>query len=369
MLHIVEDLKIGGLERVIADIVTRLDQDKFHAKVWCLFRGGDIFEQLKQSGIDAEILGMRSDKDIGFLIRLAGRLRRENIHIIHAHGYTATSLARVAAIMARTPVIIAHMHSTYWAFSRKQLFVEKILSFFTDRIICCSHSVADFVTEVEQIDPRKVAVIYNGVDFEKYALKDPNAWPKRAGGYIIGCVARLAPCKGHKYLLEAARQVIKRFPGEVRFVIIGDGALRSELEEFTAGLGIKDHVSFKGPVLDIIKELASIDIAVLASSEREGLSLSLIEALAAGIPSVGTSIGGTREVIISGQNGILVPPKDPDSFAKAILSLLADPQTAMTMGRRGRKVIEEKFSVREMLEKVTALYNDLAGKKIKGMKP
>ena len=168
VLHLVEDLKVGGLERIIAGIAEKADKQKFMVKVWCLARGGKIYEELKSKGFDVRILSMKSHRDIGFFIKFFSMLKNEKIQVIHTHGRTAATIGRFCGVCARIPVIISHMHTTCWNFSIKHNMVDRLLSFFTDRIICCSKAVYDSVVNSQGISPKKVVVIYNGVDEEKF---------------------------------------------------------------------------------------------------------------------------------------------------------------------------------------------------------
>lgn len=358
IVHLVEDLKIGGMERIISAIARGLGKDKFKVRVWCLSRGGDIFEELIRSGIKAEVLGMRSDRDILFLLKLYWKMIRGNIRVLHTHGYPASTLGRLTAIFAGIPVIVSHVHSTYWNYTRKQILIERFLSRFTDRIVCCSQAVADFVTGQEGIGPKKVKVIYNGVSEENFRPADKSGTPEK-NEFLVGCVASLAAHKGHKYLLEAAAYVKNNFRPKVKFILAGDGVLRKELEEYASKLGVAQEVEFRGVVGDIPQLLESLDVAVLVSSEREGLGIALIEAMAAGKPVIGTNIGGIPEVIQDGENGLLVAPKDSLALAKAIISLLEDNQRAEAMGKRGKTIARERFSLPAMIRQIEDVYQDL----------
>lgn len=367
VVHLVEDLKIGGLERIISLLVTGIDTNKFHAKVWCITRGGGIYDELISKGIDAEILGMDSRGKPRFLAKLCGKLRKENIEIIHTHGITATNLGRIAAIFARTPVVITHEHSSYCKYSFKQIIIRRFLSLFTDKIICCSQAAADFVIKAEKINSNKISVIYNGVDIEELQRHDIGAKFQKDRS-LVGCVASLFPHKGHRYFLEAAKYVIDNYHDKVRFILAGRGVLRKELEEYAKKLGISEEVIFEGERANIYDLLPTFDLVVLPSSEREGLGLSIIEAMALGKSVIGTAIGGIPEVIRDGENGLLVPPKDSLAMGKAIVAILENKEKARAMGQIGRTIVKEKFSSRVMLEKVENLYQDLLSKKMQEKK-
>jgi len=267
------------------------------------------------------------------------------------------------AVFAGIPVIVSHVHSTYWNYTRKQILIERFLSGCTDKIICCSQAVADFVTGQEGISPKKVKVIYNGVSGENIDLEN-RSLPAEKNEFLVGCVASLVAHKGHKYLLEAAAYVKNNFRPKVKFILAGDGVLRKELEEYARKLGLAQEVEFRGVVGDIPRLLASLDVVALVSSEREGLGIALIEAMAAGKPVIGTHIGGIPEVIQDGENGLLVAPKDSLALAKAIILLLGDNQKAKAMGERGKTIVRERFSFSAMIGQMEDLYQDLIDAKL-----
>jgi glycosyltransferase involved in cell wall biosynthesis len=301
---------------------------------------------------------MRSWRNPLFLLKLIFKLRRYKADIVHTHGYTATTIGRLAALLGGVKIIIAHMHSTYYDFTRKQLFIEKLFSHFTKTIICCSKAVEKFVRENEEISPAKTKVIYNGIDINKFEFISTvkNQEKQR---FTVGCVASLEEHKGHKYLIDAAKQVLEQMPDKVRFMLVGDGALRQYLEQMAEELNIKEHVSFMGNVKNIDALIKTFDISVLASSQREGLGIALIEAMAAGIPVIGTDIGGIPEIIEHKKNGLLVKPNDSEAIAQAIISMCNDWEKTKKMGENARQTVEKKFSKEVMLKSITKLYMEL----------
>ncbi|TBR19339.1 glycosyltransferase, partial [bacterium] len=330
VLHLVEDLKIGGIERIIAYIAYGINKDKFDLEVWCLSRGGEIFEELRNKGVKIRILNMPSARNIFFLIRLAKEIRKEGFDILHTHAYTANTVGRVAGIFSGIKVIFAHVHSAHWNYPPKFLAVDRFLSFFTYKVICCSKAVADFVIKKEKIAPSKTVVIYNSLDIKKFepALAEKVYNDK----YRVGCIASLFEHKGHRYLFEAIKYIKDNFSCQVRLVLAGEGILKDELVLLANKLGIEKNVEFMGLVPDVSRVLPFFDVVVLASIEREGLSLSLLEAMAAQKPVVGTNVGGIPEIIKDGQNGFLVAPKDPVALAKALIKIFENPDKSCQMG-------------------------------------
>ena len=367
VFHLVEDLKTGGAERVIADIVEGLDRKRFEARVWCLTRGGETADELLEKGVEVRILGIWSYHNPLNIIRLSRLLKKEKPDIVHTHGYFASVIGRLAAKKAGLPIIITHVHSTYWEYKKRHLLIERYLSRCTHRIICCSEAVKNFVTGHEKIKEDKTVVIYNGVDEERFLpVQDPSPVRARLGidreSPVVGTVSSLTPHKGQKYLIQAAAKIREKYPA-TRFLIVGDGPLRRSLEEQALGLSLQSSLIFTGARRDIPDLLSLMDIFVLPSSSREGLGIAIIEAMAMEKPTVATDIGGIPEVVQDGETGLLVRPGDSAALAKAIIELIDNPDRAKAMGKKGRNRFAQKFTRKTMLSKIEDLYLGLAGPK------
>jgi len=367
VFHLVEDLKTGGAERVIADIVEGLDRKRFEARVWCLARGGETADELLEKGVEVRILGIWSYHNPLNIIRLSRLLKKEKPDIVHTHGYFASVIGRLAAKKAGLPIIITHVHSTYWEYKKRHLLIERYLSRCTHRIICCSEAVKNFVTGHEKIKEDKTVVIYNGVDEERFLpLQDPSPARARLGidreSPVVGTVSSLTPHKGQKYLIQAAAKIREKYPA-TRFLIVGDGPLRQSLEEQALGLSLQSSLIFTGARRDIPDLLSLMDIFVLPSSSREGLGIAIIEGMAMEKPTVATDIGGIPEVVQDGETGLLVRPGDSAALAKAIIELIDNPDRAKAMGKKGRNRFAQKFTRKTMLSKIEDLYLGLAGPK------
>jgi len=364
ILHIVEDLKVGGLEKVLASIVQSLDKSKYDVQVWCLARGGDIAQTLIAKGTAVRILDMDSYYNPLQIVALARLMNKERFLVIHTHGYFASTFGRFAAILARIPVVITHVHSTYYDYGKRNLLVEKFLSYFTDMIICISQAVETFVTVNEGISKKKTCLIYNAVILPAHVDDDHHKQEMRnslgidAEAIVITVVASLTANKGHRILMEAFAQVFRTYPA-VRLVIVGGGPLRIQLESDSRRLLIDKAVIFTGIRNDVFPLLQTSDIFVLPSQHREGLGIALIEAMAMNLPVIGTMVGGIPEVIMDGENGFLIPPGGSEQLASALKKLVEDPILRVRMGRRGRQLYEEKFTLARMMQQIEALYDDL----------
>jgi glycosyltransferase involved in cell wall biosynthesis len=340
-----------------------LDRKKYDTSVWCVTRGGETATELSEKGIDVKILGISSYRNPLNTFKLTRLLKAARPDIVHTHGYFASVIGRFAARRAGIPVLLAHVHSTYWEYKKRHLLIERKLSRFTQKIICCSRAVENFVKYTEKITDNKTIVIYNGVDEERFfPLKSPTFLRAELGmdeeTAVIGTVSSLTPHKGHEFLVQAASLVLGTFPS-TKFLIVGDGPLRKRLENQVKDLNIHPAVIFTGTRKDIAEMLSLMDVFALPSHTREGLGIAIIEAMAAERPVVATDIGGIPEAVNHGETGLLVPPGDPEALSKAIIELLQNPKKAEEMGEKGRARVKEKFTTKKMLSEIENVYQSL----------
>lgn len=356
VVHLVEDLKVGGLEMVVSTIACNFNSDIFDVRVWCLAREGKIFDELKKRGCNIENLGMKSHRNPFFYLKFYKKLKESKIDIIHMHGYSAATVGRIAAVMAKVKVKVTHVHTTWAHYAKKRIFIEKILSVFTDAIICCSNAVIKSLGDDVKISRKKLKLIYNGIDIERFESNESKNGNKDF--FSIGCVASLSPHKGHKYLIEAAKDVIGK-KTQVKFIIVGDGKLRKDLEDYTKELGIDNYFEFKGIIGDVAEVIKKLDLFILPSCKREGLGIALIEAMAAGVPVIGTNIGGIPEVIKDRENGFLVEPGSSKALADVINYALENQDKVRAVGKNGYQSVKGKFSQKTMIDNIENLYQEL----------
>jgi|WetSurMetagenome_2_1015567.scaffolds.fasta_scaffold49110_2 glycosyltransferase involved in cell wall biosynthesis len=358
VLYLVEDFKIGGLERVVETIYNGLDHDLCEPHIWCIAAGGDLADLFLREGKSLRILGLKSYHNPANIFRLARFIRQGGFHIVHTHAYFAGTIGRIAAFMAGTPIILHHVHTTDWDFKARHVLIERMLSTVTARIICCSDFVRDFVVSEEGISAGKVITIYNGVNDDPTGCGAPE---KRRHGekfVRVAVVASLVENKGHAVLLTAFHRLAMLNPN-LELWIIGDGPLRQNLERQTDVLGIRNRVSFLGQRDDVLQLLACSDIVVLPSLYREGLGLAIIEAMSQSKPVIASNIGGIPELIEDGVNGFTVVPGDAVNLEAKLRILIADEDLRKTMGLAGRKRYEDRFSSAIMIRQIEALYYSL----------
>jgi glycosyltransferase involved in cell wall biosynthesis len=362
VLHVVEDLKIGGLERVVQCIVLGLDRERYDVAVWCLARGGVIADELKCKGVAVEVLGLQSYHNPMRVLSLALRMRKGCFHIVHTHGYYAGTFGRLAAAIARVPAVIHHVHTVYLDLNPRHRRIEKILSSMTGCVICVAGAVREYLTTALGIPGGKTCVLYNASPVQTESCSPAEIESIRAaieiapGNQVITAVASLNDNKGQSVLLEAFRSVAAAHPGS-KLVLVGDGPRRKALEEQARVCGLASRVVFTGVLNDVRPVLRLTDVLVLPTTAREGLGLALIEGAAAGLPLVGSRIGGIPEVIDHRENGFLFRPGDPIDLAGVIGMILEDPVLRERMGRRSREIFRTRFSPEIMVDRIKAIYD------------
>jgi len=367
MLHLVDTLNVGGTENQMAQTVLRLHSARHPVTVGCLRAEGPLLKILQQAGIP--VVEFRKEKTllspggIYQLLRLAIFLRRKKVRVLHAHDLWANLLGVPAARLAGTPVIISsrrYLADLEWYKPWRNKVIRAIYRLST-HVVVNSNSVRETLARTDGLSPQKLRVIYNGVDVDRYA----NARQDRKGllpgvgsrPRLIAVVANMySPVKGHHHLIPAASIVCRALP-ETIFLLIGDGKERPKLEQRVREAGLEKNVLFLGHRQDIPELLACCYLSVLPS-EAEAMPNAVLETMAAGLPVVATAVGGTVEVIESGVTGLLVPPRNPQALAAAILRVLHDPHLAMNLGRAGQERMRTHFSFKRLTTEFEQLYQE-----------
>jgi len=367
LLKFLAFLAIGGSERQVLNIRAGLDQSRFDLHLGCF---GCLNEQIAVdlSGTPLEVYkiqnlyGLRAIKEC---LRLASYLKRHHIDIVHAYNFYANVFALPAARLARVPVVLASIRDTGENLTARQRAVNKIFCRMADRVVVNAEAIKRTLV-AEGYRPERITVIPNGIvcpplrsDQDRLLHREFGLSPNDV---LIGVVARIARGKGLEYFLEAALAVTARIP-QVKFLIVGDNSFnpeyREELKRQTVKLGLQDRVIFTGFRLDVPNILASLAVSVLPSINGEGLSNSLLESMAAAVPVVATTVGGNPEVVVDGETGLLVPPRNAAALAEAICRVLRTPGLRNTLGQAGRRRVLEHFSNERMIRNVERLYGEL----------
>ncbi|MFL5737179.1 MAG: glycosyltransferase [Actinomycetota bacterium] len=361
VLWVIKGLGPGGAERLLVDHARHADRERFRYRCAYLMPTKDhLVPALRAEGVDAVCLGMHGDADARWTLRLRRLLARERPAIVHAHLPYAAIGTRLAArtLGSRRPRVVSTEHNTAERYRVATRLGDRATLPLDDRTIAVSRSVAASFPERSRI-----VVIPNGVDVERIrsGALERNAAREALGvpldATVVGTIGGITSKKGHGVWLEAAERVLAKAPGTA-FVWIGLPIEGAALERRIEATGLGERVLLAGYREDAAALLRAFDLFCLPSL-HEGLPLSVLEALAVGVPVVATSVGGVPEALASG-GGVLVPPSDAQALADVLLELIADP------ARRGRLSAEgsaaaRAFDVRETVRRTEALYLETLG--------
>jgi glycosyltransferase involved in cell wall biosynthesis len=356
----------GGAETVIYNIASNLDRDSFNPRV-VLFRPGWFQDFLTEKGITVDIIKSRRSWDVSFITKLAGYCRQHKIDLIHAHLPGGNLYGSVVGKVLGLPVICT-LHNEFIMpgsvenFSGAKMFIIRNLA--SRMVIVAEYMRADYLHK-GKIPSKKMVLIYNGVSPQKNESSfDLDNFKRqidfRAGDILIANIANLRPPKGHLILIEAAARVLREIH-RAKFLLIGeegDGKIKSAIIDRVNALGIADRVKLLGFRKDVSQVLRHVDIFLL-SSISEGLPVSVVEAMRAGLPVIATTVGGLPEVVKDSESGFLVKPGDPESLAEKISVLCKDDSQRRQMGQKGSVIASQYFSLDIMIKKYQDLYEEL----------
>jgi glycosyltransferase involved in cell wall biosynthesis len=379
VLHIIARLCVSGAVIHVVDLSTGVDPSGFESQLVAGRENpgeGSMQNYALSRGVQPilipEMVAEFSLKpqDLQALIKLYRLIREQKPHIVNTHTAKAGFLGRIAAYMARVPVIIhtyhGHVLHGYYGRVKNDALrrMERALGRLTDCIIAIAPQVKRDLVGYRVAPPEKIVVVPCGLHLEPYLACERHRGEFRRElclpieAKLVGIVGRVFPIKNHRLFLDAATLVAQQEPA-TRFVIVGDGILRPEMEDHAHRMGIADKVIFTGWRQDLPRVYADLDLLAVTSN-NEGTPFSAIEAMAAGCPVVATQVGGLPDLIREGQSGYLVPPGDARAVAEAMLRLIEAPETAHRMGQSARERVKECYAVRRLIRDTEQLYLKLS---------
>jgi len=355
-----------------------MDRSQFDGHVCCLLEGGAIADELMKSGVEVRILGIKKIYGLDAFrkfIQLINFIKNGRFDIVHTYLFSANIYGALAAFLAGSPRIMTSRRDTgklregkgrhnlaYW-----------VTNFLVDRVICVTDSIKKIVIQNEHLNPHKVTTIYNGIQADFPLLTDQKKddllkeFTITHGAKVVGFVANFNWIKGHSVFIDAAKEVIRE-RSDIKFLLIGDGELRAQIQTDIENAGLTENVLLLGRRNDV-RDLYQIMDLSLNLSYSEGMSNAILESLAAGVPVVATHVDGNAETMVGfpkeGFTGILIPPRDPRTTAKMILKILDDSDLRRKMSENARERIRSRFTVKIMVEKMAGLYKQFrAGTKV-----
>jgi glycosyltransferase involved in cell wall biosynthesis len=364
----VNALGIAGAEQQLLALVRGLDKNRYRpiiAPLYSGWAGEEVFHQAP----DVEIVSLhrKGKYDPSPLAKMTALLRSRQADIVQPFLTPATFFGLLPALLVGTPIKIVTercgVRLTRGVGNQMYRLMEDYLTRFANIAVANSEAGRQDLMR-RGIPAAKTHVIYNGLNPERLRSDPARVAEHRArlgvpeDGAVVGILATLTPAKDHANFLRAAAALSQRHPG-MRFAIVGDGPLRPKLEQLAGELGLSDNVVFFGFQTRVADCLAACDFLVSSSRDNEGTSNSILEAMALNIPVVATDVGGTRELVVDGRTGYLVPAADHAAIAAAIESALTHPEEAHAIAARARQMIESRFSLESMVSQYDALYERL----------
>ncbi|MCI0638803.1 MAG: glycosyltransferase [Gemmataceae bacterium] len=345
--HITGCLEMGGQENLLVEFARHADRDRFDLRFLSLADKGPLAAALEVEGWPVTALNTPEGLRPGLILRVARWLKENTIDVIHTHNNRPLIYAAPASRLAGVRRLIHTRHGQGVGISSRQAWLTALAARWADAFVCVSQDSARMAQE-EGVPANKVRILWNGIDTKRFSFSGP----QRDGPAVL--VARLTPEKDAATLLRAVALVRQSDPG-FRLEIAGLGPSIDDLEKLSELLGLGDCVRFLGIVRDVPALLGRASMLVL-SSLSEGIPLTVLEAMARGLPVVATKVGGIPEAVEDCLTGILVPPRDPDALAEAMSTLRGRPTVARALGRAGRERVEQHFDIRRMVSAYEALY-------------
>lgn len=375
LVHVLYRFAVGGLENGVVNLINRLPAERYRHAIVCVTEHDPAFAQrLQRPDVAIYELRKRPGQDPAVWWRLFKLLRRLKPALVHTRNLSALE-GQVAAFCAGVP---ARVHSEHGydvsdpdGSRRGYQRLRRGLSLFAQRIIPLSRDLERYLAERVGIPARKLTQLYNGVDDQRFRPGGPRAdraalLPALApDAFVLGTVGRMQAIKDPANLVRAfaaLHGLRPGFRGRLGLVLVGEGPERGECERLVTEAGLADAVCFAGERRDIPELMAALDLFVLPS-RAEGISNTILEAMAAGRPVVATAVGGNGELVAEGRTGALVPPQDPEALALALARYLDEPELAERQGRAGRARIEECFSLSAMVRGYDDVYQALLEKR------
>lgn len=361
VMHVIQELNVGGAERVVANYVKNHDRAMFTPQVCAISEGGAVADEIEACGVKVTVLGKRPGLDLSVIGRFRKLVADEGVKILHLHNPPANNWGVPASLLNHGVVTVRTEHNVFYKgrIVRGYPVINMALGMFNSKIITVSEQVKKSHLAKDFLNRKKYVTVYNGIEggiykkhYDTDRIRHELAIP--SGSPVIGKIASLSRQKAYPVFLMCAAAVLKKRPDAV-FLAIGGGKLKQELESARDAMGLGGKVIFTGIRHDIPMLLQLMDIFML-SSDWEGLPMTVLEAMASSRPCVVTDVGGNREAVIDGETGIITPPGDPDALATAVLGLLENKKLMKRMGEKGRERFENNFTVESMVAKTESIY-------------
>jgi glycosyltransferase involved in cell wall biosynthesis len=361
VLYLSHAFHVGGAEEMVLNLVRRLPE-RFEPHVCCIHSAGPIGEEIQRTGVPFTVLGLTPGIRRPFdVLRLREHLVRTAPTIVHTFLLTASLYGRCAAILARVPIVIGTEVNIYERKRRHHIAAERLLMAGTDHVVVSANSVRDFYIEQVQAPPERVSVIYNAVDWSQLDATATRAELLASLGVppdavVVTIIARLTEQKAHRVLFDALATTSGL--EHTHLLVVGGGELAGELPRRAVEQHIASRVHFLGARRDLGNLVGATDVFVMPSL-WEGLPLSMVLAMGAGLPVVATRVAGIPEVVRHNETGLLVEPGQSQPLGAALAALVADADLRRRLGSAARDYVRPRFGADKYVQSVVDLYDRL----------
>ncbi|MFP4139936.1 MAG: glycosyltransferase [Phycisphaerae bacterium] len=364
IVQMITELRPSGAERCVFELTRRLDPERFDVRVVSL-RGGEVAGWLARLGYPVEVLGLRGRWDVSKFMRLVGTLRWWRPDVLHTHLFHADLVGRSAAAWVGIPHVVHSVHVAEGRWRPWQFAWSRFTADACSRIVCVSPDVRDHHSWLSGLPASRYTVIPNGIDVDTYTC-DParraslrRQWGVEEERCLLAFVGRLDPQKGVDLLVSALAHLgARREPMDI--VIAGEGPLEPIVRTYAEVGEGGEHCRVLGFVNNVADVLSAADALVLPS-RWEGFGLVAAEAMAAGLPVIGTSVPGLRGVVVHGRTGLLVDSEDIQGLAEAMVSLAGDEDARTRYGEAGLRRVRELYDIDRNVQQHAELYKDVTG--------
>ena len=366
ILFVIDGLEFGGGERVFLQLAKGL-KDRFEIVVAAV-PGGEFEQSIRQLGTSFYAVDLGRRFSLKPVLQIRDIILSHRVSLLHSQGVRADFFARIAGKITGVRHIVCTIAMPVEGFDvgplRKKTyqFFDRLTERWVARFIVVSDSLKRTLIEGRGIPAQRVVRIYNGIELDQYRpvleqVNVRNQWGIPQEVSLIGAIGRMVWQKGFEYLIECIPEIVRTYP-DTKILIVGDGPLLDGLKALSGRLGVEKNIIFTGFQSDIKEILSAFDLLVVPSL-LEGFPMVTLEAMAMAKPIIATNIDGITEQITNEENGILVPPRDPDALAKAVIRVLADKEGGKTMGLAAREKVEQEFSVEKMVAETEKIYMSL----------
>jgi sugar transferase (PEP-CTERM/EpsH1 system associated) len=367
--HIIHRLAVGGMENGLVNLINNMPEGRYRHAIICMDEYTDFRFRIKRNDVAYHALHKKPGHDVMVFYRLFKLLRNLKPQIVHTRNI-GTLECMLPAVVARIPCRIHGEHGRDMTdidgSNKRYIFLRKVFTPFVQQYVAVSKDLESWLLNTIRVKKNRVSQIYNGVDIGRFAPAEkkpalPVDWYHNGQPLIVGTVGRLNGEKDQITLIRAFHRLITQYGGSkqtLRLAIIGDGPMRDNIEKILVKLKLEDKVWLAGSRDDIPQLLSALDIFVLPS-KGEGISNTVLEAMASGLPVIATNVGGNPELVDDGNCGQLVPSTDSMALAQAISKYVEFPELVKQHGLAARQRVENLFSLSRMVEGYLALYDNV----------